>query len=128
MRQAEKNWLEWSVFGVSFVLVAAVVGYLVWDAVTLDVGPPLIEASAGQVVPFQGSWIVEVQVRNAGSQTAGSVAVEVSLFEGGEAVETGEFSVVLLPRGSTRHGWVMFGRDPAKADQIEVSILGYDEP
>lgn len=126
--KVQKNWLEWSVFGVSFVLVACVLGYLVYEGARAGDGPPLIEVRTGEPVARGRSFLVPVTLVNTGGQTAEGVSVEVVLegADGGE-VERGELTVAFLPRGATREGWVTFNSDP-RAARLRPRVLGYEKP
>ena len=43
MKKLEKNWLEWTVFGVGLALVAATLGYLAYNALTIGDAPPTLD-------------------------------------------------------------------------------------
>ncbi|MGI8995287.1 MAG: hypothetical protein ACR2GW_01295 [Pyrinomonadaceae bacterium] len=123
----EKNWLEWSVFGVSLVLVLGTLAYLVYAAVTLGDQPPLIEIQLGAPEQRAGEFAVPVTVVNRGDQPAEGIQFAVTLESGGAEIERGEFSVPFLPRGATREGWVSFRTDPRTA-QLKARVLGYESP
>jgi uncharacterized protein (TIGR02588 family) len=125
-KRVEKNWLEWGVFGVGLLLVAGVLGYLVYDGATSAGGPPAVEVTLGEARPAGQNFIVPVTVTNRGGETAEGVTVEVTLEVGAEA-ERGEFTLAFLPRGATREGWVAFRRDP-RAGRLTPRVLGYEKP
>lgn len=126
--KVEKNWLEWTVFGVGLVLVLAVVGYLVYDGASMGDAPPDIEVTLGTPERRGTEFLVPVAATNRGDQTAEGVEIEVTLeaATGGEP-ERGEFSVAFLPRRATRRGWVAFSTDPA-AGRLKPRVLGYEKP
>jgi len=131
IQKVEKNWLEWSVFGVSLVLVLRTLAYLVYEATTMGNQPPIIEAQLGAPQQQQaGEFAVPVTLINRGDQPAAGVTVEVTLEGSGGAaaeIERGEFSVPFLPRGATREGRVSFRADP-RAGQLKARVLGYEQP
>lgn len=128
MTAPSKNWLEWLVFGVSAVLLMLLVGFLVYDAVTIGSAPPAIEVTLGDASPQGEQFVIPVSVYNAGDRTAEGVLIEVSLQVGAAAVESAQFEAAFVPRKSTSAGWVVFTMDPSAVDAVEARVLGYQEP
>lgn len=125
MSKFEKNWVEWGVFGISLLLMAATLGYLVYDGATLSDAPPAIEVRLGTPERRGAQFVVPVALSNREGQTAEGVKVEVTLKTDSE--ERGEFVVAFLPRGATREGWVAFQTDP-RAGQLTARVVGYEKP
>jgi len=126
--RVEKNWLEWAVFGVGLVLVAATLSYLVYDGATAADTPPDIEVKLGEPRPGVAGFLVPVTLFNRGGQTAEGVSVEVVLEAAGSPEpERSEFNVAFLPRGGTREGWVSFRADP-RAGKLSARAHGYEKP
>lgn len=128
MKNLEKNWLEWIVFVASFVLVATMLGYLVYDGATLGKAPPSIEFELGTPQPQLNRFAVPVSVTNRGDETAVGVHIEVVLESDGKEQESGEFEIAFLPRHSTRSGWVTFQTDPRTVEQMKARVLGFEKP
>lgn len=126
--KVEKNWLEWIVFSVSFVLVIGLVAYLVWNEITADASPPSIVVELGDMRQQGDSYLIPVKVINKGGQAAKAVAVEVVLVQAGQDLETAQLDVDFVPRSSNRSGWVTFTENPAEADEIQTHVLGYEVP
>ena len=126
-RRVEKNWLEWTVFGVGLALVAGTLGYLVYDGVTAAGDPPAVEVTLGEPRPTGHNFIVPVTVTNHGEETAEGVTVEVTLEAAGAPPERGELTLAFLPRRATREGWVTFRTDP-RAGRLTPRVLGYEKP
>jgi uncharacterized protein (TIGR02588 family) len=126
--RVRKNLLEWVVFGVSLVLVAGVVGHLVYEGVRMEGRPPEVLVRTGEPVERGGAFVVPVTLTNTGDQTAEGVSVEVVL-EGADGAEgeRGEFAVAFLPRGATREGWVTFTTDP-QLGRLRPRVKGYEKP
>jgi len=125
MSKLQKNWFEWVVFGVSLLLTAATLGYLVYDGATISEAPPAIQVHLGAAVERGEQFVVPVTLINREGQTAEGVKVEVTLA--GDVEERSEFVVAFLPRGATRQGWVAFNRDP-RGSQMTARVVGYEEP
>ena len=126
-KKVEKNWLEWSVFGVGLVLVVGTLGFLFYDGVRARDAEPDVRIRLGTPEQRGGQFVVPVVVTNEGGATAEGVQVEVILEQNGEERERGEFGVAFLPRRSTREGFVSFRTDPHAA-QLKPRVLGYEKP
>ena len=126
-KKVEKNWLEWSVFGVGLALVCATLGFLVYDGARADGRTPDVKIRLGAIEQRGDHFAVHVLLANEGGATAEGVQVEVVLEQNGEERERGEFAVAFLPRRATREGWVSFRTDP-RAGQLKPRVLGYEKP
>lgn len=126
MTKPDKNVLEWTVFGVSLVLVLATFGYLVRKALTEDDGPPEVVVVLGEPRTGAGGHMVPVTAENRGGETAEEVQITVRLdARGGE--EEAVLVVPYLPRESRRSGWVTFQGDP-RAGVLRVAGVAYQTP
>ncbi|SDL28258.1 TIGR02588 family protein [Catalinimonas alkaloidigena] len=124
----EKNGLEWSVFGISLLLIAAALAFLGYLWATRQPTPPDLQATAHPAEPHADYYAVPVTVTNQGGMSAESVQLEVVLETQGQALETGELTFDYCPRQSTRNGWVGFHHNPAQADTVRVRVVSYLEP
>ena len=137
MSRVEKNWLEWSVFAISALLIVAVLAILIREAMTEGNRPPLLRVTTGDALPDgHGGHRVPVTVRNDGDRTAAEAKIELALEEGGRdvikkanmrIVERGEITLPFVPQRSSRTGWVVFKRDP-KCCELLVRAIGYQQP
>lgn len=130
MSQVAKHPLEWAVFALSAVLVAATAGYLAYDAIRGEEIPPLLSVEIGKPEPRAGAgggWSVPVTVRNDGHETAEGVRVEVTLESPGSPPETADFDVAFVPRESEREGWVTFKGDASRG-RLTGRAVGYEKP
>ena len=127
MNRIQKNWLEWIVFAIGFVLVAFTLGYLTYAGVTLSDTPPSLEVRLGTPEQSPHNFIVPVTVINHGDQTAGGVRIEVVMVSGSKEKERGELEIPFVPQHSTREGWVTFEQDP-RTEQLKARVLGYEKP
>jgi len=126
----QKNWLEWTIFTVSLVLVAGTIGYLTFDAVTARQTPPHMQIRLGRpqrmTTAAAVQFLVPVTVINHGGQTAEGVQIEVTLERAGHEPEEAGFEIPFLPRQATRHGGVTFRADPRRG-HLQARVLGYEE-
>ncbi|CAN5522410.1 hypothetical protein BH20VER1_BH20VER1_24050 [soil metagenome] len=126
MKKVEKNWFEWVVFSLSALLIAAVVGFLIYESANIGNAPPDIHVQIGTPEARSGHFAVPIEVLNKGDHTAEGVQIEVVL-RGAGGEERGEFQIQFLPRRGTREAWVTFRRDPREGE-LEARVLGYEKP
>lgn len=127
MKKPKKNWLEWSVFALSLVLILATTGVLIREQLSLGEKPAEPHLELGQPVARDGYFAVPVTVTNRGDETAAGVHLAVVLHLPGGAEETAEFDLPYLPRHARREAWITFRQDP-RAGKLEPRILGYQKP
>jgi uncharacterized protein (TIGR02588 family) len=127
VNKPEKNWLEWTVFGVGLVLVLATLGYLARESLVREDGPPEVIAQLGTPRPSAGGYLVPIEVSNVGNDTAEDVRVPVFLNLPDGAREEAELDVAFLPRGSVRNGWASFRNDPSRGS-LTVGAIAFEVP
>lgn len=120
-----KNVLEWTVFGLSSLLVVGLVGWLIYAA-TLEEDPEVrLSAKAEDPVEANGWYQVSVVVTNDGGLTAEGVEVIVSATVDGRE-QTGSFVVDFVPKGGSRRGAVSF-KGSGKPSQVVPRVIGFSE-
>ena len=127
MKKPKKNWLEWTVFALSLLLILATAGALVYEQVSLGKEPADPQIELGTPQPHAGYFAVPVRVTNQGDATAENVHLEVELQLPGGEKETGEFDLPYLPRHATREAFVTFRHNPSEG-KMESRVLGYEKP
>lgn len=127
-RPLTKNWLEWTVFIISTLLVVAMFAYLIGDALSSGNAPPSVAVRTGEVRPCPGGYVMTVMVTNGGDQTAEQVAVQVDLERSGAETESAMLELDFLPRQAERKGWVVFRSDPRTADSVAAYARSFKEP
>ena len=123
----KKNAVEWSVFAVSCVMIAAVVAILVHDAVTSSSSPPELHVVLGAVDSTDAGFAVPVAVMNRGETTAEQAKIVVTLVEGNTEVESAELTIAFVPGKSRREGWAVFRRDP-RCCRIAARAVSFEAP
>ncbi len=126
MKKVNKNWVEWTVFGVSAALIALVIGFLIFESATIGHALPDIQLRLGTPEARSSYFAVPLEVTNKGDQTAEGVHIEVILSAGGKE-EQADLEIAFLPRRGMREAWVTFKTDPAKGS-LEARVLGYEKP
>ncbi|HVH11935.1 MAG TPA: TIGR02588 family protein [Longimicrobium sp.] len=122
-----KSRWEWVAAAVSTVLVLAVVGYLLYDAVAQPRTPPAVTLQADTVLKADGLWVVRFRAHNQGHATAAAIHVQGALMEGDRTIETSDAVLDYVPGESVRHGGLFFRADP-RAYRLELRAHGYQEP
>jgi uncharacterized protein (TIGR02588 family) len=129
MKKPKKNPLEWTVFMLSFLLVLFLWGYLLYHVFAKGtVSPPMIQVAVQEPKPFAAGFMVEVDLRNSGGETAENVQVEVVLRNGTTEIEKAEFQIAYIPRHSRRNGYVVFQTNPSSVERIDASVVGFEIP
>lgn len=129
-KQQEKDAIpiwEWIVAGVGLVLVAGVIGFLIYEAFTGKRLPPDVKLSVDSVVEIRNGFLVRITAVNEGGMTAEGVIVEAELRSGTEPVERSRTTIDYLPPRSEKKAGLFFTRDPRQLD-LQVRSLGYEEP
>ena len=124
----KKNWLEWIVFGIGLLLTLALVGYLIYSAVTYKAGTPDITVSYKHDPAERSPCRYLVTVKNHGGETAETVMVKAILYKSGEKYIENHIEFAFVPKHSERTGWVVFQEQAGPSDSISVVIGGYKKP
>lgn len=127
MKRPEKNRLEWTVFGLSLLLVLGTLAYLTREALTTEELPPRVEVRLGEPEAGPGGFTVPVTVYNSGGTAAEDVRITVLLATRDGASEEGRLVIPFLPRESDREGWVTFRTDPRRGT-LRVGGVAFQAP
>lgn len=119
--------LEWAIAGLSGLLLAATLAYMVVFAISEPETPPAVTLSVETVTTTPGGYLVVFRVDNAGGAAAAGVQVSGELRQGETVVETSEATIDYLPQQSERQGGLFFTRDP-EALELTLRAEGYSEP
>lgn len=123
-----KNKLEYAVAGLGFLLVLAILGYLIYKTVSYKSEPPQLFLQyfhePGRYEPYR----YHVIVHNKGAETAEGIIIELTLEKGGEELEKAQLDVAYCPKESSREGYVSFIENPSQADTIKARVVSYNKP
>lgn len=126
-RPSSPQAFEWVVGGLSGLLVVAMIGFILYDAISGSTRRPDITVEAGQVVAAGGGFRVDFRALNRGDVTAAHVEIEGHLKRGGQTVETSVTEFDYLPPHSGRSGGLFFRNDPRQY-HLQLGAKGYSEP
>ena len=129
-KQQEKDAIpiwEWIVAGVGLVLVAGVIGFLIYEAFSGNRLPPDVKLSVNSVAQTRNGFLVTITAVNQGSITAEGVIIEGELRDLAERAEQSRTTIDYLPPRSEKRAGLFFTRDPRQFE-LHVRALGYEEP
>lgn len=119
--------LEWVIGALGLVIVSAVVGVLIYEAVGGDKSPPDIKLTVQSIAPLQNGFLVKVRAENIGGEPAARVSITAEVWEQSKVLESSETQFEHLPPHSFREAGVFFQRDP-RPNEIRLRALGYEVP
>jgi uncharacterized protein (TIGR02588 family) len=124
----KKNLLEWAVFALSLLLLLGVFGYLGYYAFHHQSTPPELVVETTPAPSPHSPYRYHVVVHNRGGSTAEEVQLEFLMKKDSAVLGKAQLQIPFAPQSSKREGWIIFSTDPAKADTIVASVLGYKKP
>ncbi len=126
-RDPDTPLLEWTCGAIGLVLFLGVIALTAMNGLRRG-GPPAfhITQTAGRT-DAQALHQVSFSVANVGDEAAASVQVAVSLTQAGQATETRNVTIDLIPPHSSREAAAVFSVGPAAHD-VTFETLGYLKP
>lgn len=125
--ESETPLLEWLIAGIGLVLVAGVLGLLLYKAIWREASPPQITIRVNSIVPVQNGYVVQFRAINQGGSTGEGIVIGGELRHGAETVESSQTTIDYLAANSERGGGLFFTHDPRQFD-LQIRALGYEEP
>ncbi len=119
--------LEWIVGGIGFMLLAAVLGFLLYTGFSEESRLPDVRMTAEEVLRTRNGYLVRVTVLNEGGLTAEGMIVEGELWSGGVILEQSRTVIEYLPPRSRKQIGLFFSNDPQRFD-LKLRPHGYEEP
>ncbi len=119
--------LEWVIGALGLVIVTAVVGVLIYEAVAGDKSPPDIKLTVQSIASLQNGFLVKVRAENIGGEPAARVSITAEVWGQSKVSESSETQFEHLPPHSFRDAGVFFQRDP-RLNEIRLRALGYEVP
>lgn len=124
----QKNPLEWTVFGISLLLLLALFAYLAYQVYQQETTPPELVIEYQPEPSAYAPYRYHVVVHNKGGSTAEGVKLVFDMMKDTVVVETAELQIAFAPQSSQREGWIIFSRNPITVDTIVSRVLGYNKP
>lgn len=120
--------LEWLVAAIGFILVAGIIGFLIYSAVTQENSPPKLSVKTDSVTAVENGYLVKFSLYNDGENNAAEVVVEGKITEGEKDLETSSVTIDYSPSHSRREGALLFTREPKSGENFQIRALGYQKP
>lgn len=118
--------VEWTAGIVSVIIVLGTLGYLTFEAFQSDADQPALTATVLEIRERNGSFIVEVEVRNASRGAAAEVHLAGVARTRDGRERQGQALVDFVPGFSTRRASLVFDVHPGP--DADVRIVGYTRP
>jgi uncharacterized protein (TIGR02588 family) len=115
---------EWVALSVSLLLLASVVGVILWLWVKEPTGPAQFKVERGMARSEAGLYHLPVAVTNVGGSAAGQVKVEGRLSVGGKD-ERPVTTIEFLPVQAREEIVLIFRGEPSGAS---VEVISYQQP
>lgn len=127
IERGEAHWIEWLTGSVSAICVIVLIGWIAFDAMTQDDGPPALSIDIVGSEGRAGGYLVTFDVDNAADRTAADVTVRGEIVFGDAVVETVETTIDYVPMRSKARGGLIFRTDPA-GKSLRIAATGFSEP
>lgn len=124
----KKNILEWAVFFSSLLLIAGILGYLIYKTITYTPSSPDLVIEYKPDPSPHAPYRYHVSIKNLGKETAEEVHIELVLEKDGQSIELAAMEIPFSPKESSREGWVIFSKNPNLADTLYSRIISYKKP
>jgi len=119
---------EWTTFSIALLILAAIVGLVIYKWLTQKNQPPVLSiSSSSEVREAPGQYYVPFSVTNTGGETAESVQVIAELRINGDVEESGEQLIDFLASGEKEEGAFVFSRNPRQGELV-VRVASYKRP
>ena len=119
--------LEWAVGALGALIVALVVGFLLYQGLAGDASPPEIHVEIKSIAAVRDGFRVQLEARNVGGEAAAQVTIEGVLSRPGAEPERSAVTLGYLPAHSERGGGLFFSTDP-RAGELSVRARSYEDP
>ena len=119
----ETHWIEWLTGGISALLVAALLGWLAYDALRYTPAAPAFAVSVLAVTPETEGFRVAFEVRNTALSAAASVVVRGELADGESADVTFDYVAA-----QSRETGAFFFHDDPRGGGLRLAVAGYAKP
>ena len=123
----DPHWIEWLTGAVSALLIAAMLGWLAWEAFTRDATPPDLAVKVLTTERTAAGYRVTFDIYNTATTTAAAVTVVGRLTEGEQVIEENEVVFDYVAAESSSNGAILFRNDPA-GRTMDIRAIGYTDP
>jgi uncharacterized protein (TIGR02588 family) len=127
-QQPPRSSAEWATFGIAVLILATIVGLVIYKWLTQKNQPPVLSVMPSREIrEAAGQFYVPFSLSNTGGETAESVQVIAELSINGKVEEEGEQQIDFLSSGETEEGAFVFSRNP-RDGKLVVRVASYKLP
>lgn len=119
--------VEWAAAAFSSVIVLAMIGFLLFQAVTTSDAHPDPVASVARITPVSAGFRLTFRAQNNGQATAAAVTFRATLRRDGQVVDQAEVTFDYLPAQANQQGVFIFDQNPRLFD-VAVRAVSYTLP
>lgn len=123
----DPHWVEWLTGIVSAMLVAALLGWLGWEAFTREATPPDLSVKILATEKTGAGHRVAFDIHNTATTTAAAVTVVGRLMDGEKTMEENHVIFDYVAAESKSTGAMFFESDPA-GHAVDIRASGYTDP
>lgn len=123
----DPHWIEWLTGIVSALLVAAMIGWVGWEAFTREATPPDLTIAVLTTEKTGTVHRVAFDIHNSATTTAAAVTVIGRLTEGDRVIEENHVTFDYVAAESKSTGAILFRNDPA-GRTVDIQAAGYTDP
>lgn len=117
---------EWIIAALGAALVMGMIGFMGHRALQENPAVPDLRVVPREVHPSANGFVVMLDVRNSGAGAA-NVAIEGTLDDRGDIIESSGVTLDYVPADSHREAGLLFRRDPSR-HRLQVRATGYASP
>jgi uncharacterized protein (TIGR02588 family) len=127
-QRRQRSFAEWITFSIAALIVASIVGLVLYSWVTVgDLPPVLAIEQSGKIRQAEGNFYVPFTLTNKGGETADAVRVTAELRIDGNVAQRGEQQIDFLAGGEAEEGVFLFSHNPQNGELI-LRIASYQKP
>ena len=123
----DPHWIEWLTGIVSALLVAAMLGWLTWEAFTRAATPPDLLVTVLTTEKTTAGHRVAFDIYNIATTTAPAVTLLRQLTAGARVIEENDGTFDYVAAESKSTGAILFQNDPA-GHTVDIRPAGYTDP
>jgi uncharacterized protein (TIGR02588 family) len=127
-KDSGRSLAEWFTFGIASVILATVVGLIIYVWLEKKEQPPILSISREEAIQkLNEQFYVPFTIENTGGETAESVHVIATLKFKDETEESGEQEIDFLSSGEKQEGAFLFSQNPQKG-KLTIRVVSYKLP
>ncbi|WP_395774113.1 TIGR02588 family protein [Agrobacterium pusense] len=124
---SDPHWIEWVTGAICTLLVAAMLGWILYDIYRYEPDDARFEIAVTDVNGEPGQYRVKFDIRNLSMTTAAQVQVRGNLQQDGGTQESADVTFDYVASEARDSGTLFFRNDPA-GGRLIINVAGYTEP